>query len=118
MHFCMGQLESVALFSKAGHCESMKKSIPYEEVNDHSKCDYDQINANDCCENHSVVIEGHEELAQVSSVSAPDFQMVEVLYALVSFIFSAPAVDYYSYNDYSPPLIERDISVFIQSFLI
>tara|TARA_Y100000114_G_scaffold156218_1_gene182685 strand:- start:12289 stop:12723 length:435 start_codon:yes stop_codon:yes gene_type:complete len=118
MHFCMGELESIAIFSEAGHCDSMKKSIPCEEANDHSICDHEQINAKGCCENHTLVIEGHEELTQVSSISAPDFHMVAVLYALVSFIFSAPAVDYYSYKDYSPPLIDRDIPVLVQSFLI
>lgn len=71
-----------------------------------------------CCEDYTVVLEGSEELNMISSVAAPDFQMAAVLYTLVSFMFTAPEADYYTYNDYSPPLIERDIPVLVQSFLI
>ena len=122
MHFCMGQLESIALFQQAKPCEMVTQPAPC--VHDHNgsrECEHNRAHTakKGCCEDHLLQVEGQDELAQVAaSVSMPDFHMVAVLYALVSFISSAPTVDYYSYKDYSPPLIERDIPVLVQSFLI
>ena len=85
-------------------------------------CEHQQVTKKGCCEGQTLVIEGHEYLTQVTKVAVPDFQMIAVLYVVVSFLFSAPAVDHYTFNDYfndySPPLIERDITVLVQSFLI
>jgi hypothetical protein len=118
MHFCMGQLESIALFSGAEPCEMATQKSPCATDKHDPDCEHQQVTKKGCCEDQTVVIEGHEDLTQVTKVAVPDFQMIAVLYAVVSFLFSAPAVDYYSYNDYSPPLIERDIPVLVQSFLI
>ncbi|MEQ8682450.1 MAG: hypothetical protein RID25_21980 [Cyclobacteriaceae bacterium] len=117
MHFCMGQLESIALFSGAEPCEMVAQKSPCASEKHDSDCDH-KITKKSCCEDHTVVMEGSEELNIISSVSAPDFHMTAILYAVVSFLFSDTAVDHYTFNDYSPPLIERDIPVLVQSFLI
>jgi hypothetical protein len=117
MHFCMGQLESIALFSGAEPCEMATQKSPCASDKHDSDCDH-KITKKSCCEDQTVVMEGHEDLTQVSKVAVPDFQMIAVLYAVVSILFSATAVDHYSFNDYSPPLIGRDITVLVQSFLI
>ncbi len=118
MHFCMGQLESIVLFSTAEPCEmATKKSTCASEKHD-PDCDH-EINKNGCCEDHTLIIEGREDLKVVSKVTLPDFQVAAfVIYTLVSYLFLEPTTDYSSYKDYSPPLIERDIPVLVQSFLI
>jgi hypothetical protein len=118
MHFCMGQLESIALFAGAEPCEMAQQKSPCSTHQHDPDCKHQQVTKKGCCEDHTVVIEGHEDLTQVSKIAVPDFQMVAVLYAVVSFIFSTTSVDHYSYNDYSPPLIDRDIPVLVQSFII
>ncbi len=118
IHFCMGQLESIAFFSSADPCEMAQQKTPCATDKHDLDCDHQQVTKKGCCEDHTLVLEGSEELSIVKSISAPDFQMTAVLYALVSFIFTSPSVDYYSFNDYSPPLINRDITVLVQSFLI
>ncbi|MEQ8554810.1 hypothetical protein RT717_01335 [Imperialibacter roseus] len=121
MHFCMGQLESIALFQQAKPCEMVTQPVPCVHDHHDQECELNHTHTakKGCCEDHFLQVEGQDELARVAApVSMPDFHMVAVLYALVSFIFSAPTVDYYSYKDYSPPLIERDIPVLVQSFLI
>jgi len=117
MHFCMGQLENIAFFSGAEPCEMVTQKSPCASDKHDSDCDH-KITEKSCCEDQTVVMEGHEDLTQVTKVAVPDFQMIAVLYAVVSFLFSATAVDHYTFNDYSPPLIERDIPVLVQSFLI
>lgn len=118
MHFCMGQLESVALFSDVDPCEMAQQKTPCASIKHNPDCKYKQVAKKGCCEDRTLVLEGSEELSIVKSVSIPDVHMTAVLYAMVSFIFTSPSVSHYSFNDYSPPLIERDIPVLIQSFLI
>lgn len=118
MHFCMGQLENIAFFSGAEPCEMVTQKSPCATDKHDPDCEHQQVTKKGCCEDQAVVMEGHEDLTQVSKVAVPDFQMIAVLFAVVSFLFSATAVDHYTFNDYSPPLIERDIIVLVQSFLI
>lgn len=106
----MGQLESIALFSGAEPCEMATQKSPCATNKHDPDCEHQQVTKKGCCEDQTVVIEGHEDLTQVTKIA--------VLYAVVSFLFSATAVDHYTFNDYSPPLIERDIIVLVQSFLI
>ncbi len=118
MHFCMGQLESVALFSDPDPCEMAPQKSPCSTDKHDPDCEHQQLTKKGCCEDHTLVLEGSEELSIVKPFSIPDVHMAAVLYAMVSFIFTSPSVSHYSFNDYSPPLIERDIPVLIQSFLI
>lgn len=118
IHFCMGRLESIALLAGAEPCEMAQQKTPCSSDSQDLDCEHQEVTKKGCCEDQTVVIEGHEDLTQVSKIAVPDFQMVAVLYAVVSFIFSTTSVDHYSYNDYSSPLIERDIPVLVQSFLI
>ncbi|MGK7391507.1 MAG: HYC_CC_PP family protein [Candidatus Cyclobacteriaceae bacterium M2_1C_046] len=118
MHFCMGQLESIALFSGAEPCEMATQKSPCANDKHDPDCEPQQVTKKGCCEDQTLVIEGHEDLTLLTKVAVPDFQMIAVIYAVVSFLFSDIAVDHYTFNDYSPPLIERDIPVLVQSFLI
>lgn len=117
IHFCMGQLESIALFSDAEPCEMAKQQSPCASEKHDPDCNH-KITEKGCCEDHSIVAEGSKELNIISPVSAPDFHLTAVLYAVVSFMFITPEEDYYTFNDYPPPLIERDVVVLVQSFLI
>ncbi|SHM87135.1 hypothetical protein SAMN04488057_104164 [Cyclobacterium lianum] len=83
-----------------------------------TECEHEHMAMTDCCEDHTLVLEGSEELSLLKTVSVPDFHTTALLFALVSQIFSLPSSDYQSFNDYTPPLIERDIPVLVQSFLI
>lgn len=114
----MGQLQSIAFFSEAEPCEMATQKSPCANDKHDPDCEHQQVTKKGCCEDQTLVIEGHEDLTQVTKVAVPDFQMIAVRYVVVSFLFSAPAVHHYTFNDYSPPLIERDITVLVQSFLI
>ncbi len=118
LHFCMGQLQNVALFGGADPCGMEQEKSPCSANTHRSDLEHQQLTQNGCCEDQSIVLEGSKEPGIVEIAFVPDFQMTAVLYALVSFIFTSPSIDYDSFNDYSPPVIERDIPVLVQSFLI
>ncbi len=76
---------------------------------------------NGCCEEESIVLKGKETNAEVQAVAQiiPSFNLIAVilpvLYTVVDLdVFSAAT----RYAHYRPPLIERDITVLVQSFLI
>lgn len=116
IHLCMGQIESVALFKESKACEMANQVAPCakEKHNWHGH----QLSKNGCCEDHSIFIEGQDEITKTASVAISDLQFVAALYAVVTYLFAQPSVDTVSYNAYSPPLFERDIPVLIQSLLI
>lgn len=118
MHFCMGQLESIALFSGVDPCEMAQQKTPCSTDKHDSGCEHQQVTKKGCCEDQTLVIEGQDEIAQSSTLVVPDFQMIAVLVAVISFYFESPVADHYSFLDYSPPQIDRDITVLVQSFLI
>lgn len=119
MHFCMGEMKSIALFSSASPCQKKNQRPPCPRgIHDQDGSSHSQMTKKGCCEDQSLVKDGLEELTQTSSVSVPDVPMMAALYATFSLLSDSPFVHSGSYNEYSPPLIERDIPVFIQSFLI
>jgi len=117
MHFCMGQLQSIALFSEAESCEGAPEKVPFSaKIPDYE--DSERIAGRGCCEDHIVVVEGSEELNIASTIVLPDFGMVVAFLARTSDTSTSLEIDFHSNIGYSPPIIERNITVLIQSFLI
>lgn len=71
-----------------------------------------------CCEDQSLLIGGQDELAKANTLSALDLKFVPILFAFASFLIARPNVPFTFFKDYVPPLIDRDIPVLIQSFLL
>ncbi len=90
MHFCMGQLESIALFSGVEPCEMATQKSPCATDKHDPDCERQQVTKKGCCEDQTVVIEGHEDLTQVTKVAVPDFQMIAVCSTLWYRFFSEP----------------------------
>ncbi len=107
-HICGGKVKSVALYVKADSCK------PCMGAEHHAK-------KNGCCEEESIVVKATETAAEVGVVSqvSPSFNLLAVilpvLYSITrtDFIVASPR-----YALYKPPLPERDITVFVHSFLI
>lgn len=116
MHFCMEQIESIAFFKDAKACEMMTKAPPCAKEDHHGGGEHED--AKGCCEDRTHLIEGQDELKEVGSVSLPNIQFVAVLYAVVFNYFALSDVENHTFKKYSPPIIERDIPVLVQSFLI
>ena len=112
LHLCAGQIQSAALFVKAQPCKDVQK--PCHGTEHHSK-------KQGCCEEKSIVVKGKETTAEVKVATSisPSFNLIAVILpVLYSIINTDSVVATPRYAHYKPPLIQRDITVFVQSFLI
>lgn len=106
-HYCLGQLKSISIFHEAKSCMT---EMDMEE----ESCPLD------CCDNTSEQYK-LEEFKQVSFEDsfAPDLKLIAVIsYFLAnSDLTHAPASNTPNPH-YLPPLIDQDIPVMVQSFLL
>lgn len=112
MHLCGGRVQSVAVFTKAQPCMELIKAC--HETKHVSK-------QKGCCEEKSIVFKGKETNAEVKDATSlsPSFSIIGVvLPVLYSIRTLDPSVVAIRYAHYKPPLPKRDITVFVQSFLI
>ena len=74
-----------------------------------------------CCKEESILLKGKETTAELKTVTelTPSFNLISVILPV---LFSINEVDSFSasprYAQYKPPIVERDITIFVQSFLI
>jgi hypothetical protein len=109
IHFCMGHVENIALFTKAEGCEK-EKSLP--PCHKHIKIP--------CCEDETVVHKADDVKAPTFDIQivAPTDIKIEHPYVLISEVIpSAPLLGFH-YYDYNPPLRSYDLTVEHQVFLI
>ena len=112
LHLCAGKVQSIALFGKAKPCKEVQK--PCHGTEHHSK-------KNGCCEEESIVLKGKDTTAEVKAPAqiTPSFTLITVIFpVLYSVINPDSFLATPRYALYKPPLPERDITVFVQSFLI
>jgi len=112
MHLCGGEVQSMALFVKPQPCKSVQK--PCHGTEHHGK-------KNGCCEERSVVLKGEDAPAIIKATTgaSPSFNLVTVILpVLYSIVNSETTVSTPRYAHYKPPLIQKDITVLVQTFLI
>lgn len=109
MHFCMGDIQSIALLVKPDGCEKEKNLPPCHR----------HTNA-PCCEDETVIHEGDDLKASISELQVLALEPIDFERALVAIseiIPSAPSSRIHYYN-YDPPLRSWDLTVDHQVFLI
>lgn len=121
-HYCQGELLDFTLFGKAQPCEmAMNESdLPPCHTQDKGDRAADLFSKKPCCENHDAAVEGQD----IPTSPKNSYNLVPSVKFLAAFT-------YIFFQDYLPsrgkdalfaerrsPLIERDIPVLIQSFLI
>ena len=113
LHLCGGNVQSIALFVKAQPCKmEMPKPCHGNKI---------QSKRNGCCEEESILLKGKETTAELKTVTelTPSFNLISVILPV---LYSIIEVDSFSasprYAHYKPPIVERDITVFVRSFLI
>jgi hypothetical protein len=108
MHFCMGEVQNIALFGKADVCEQ-EQSLP--PCHRHMKAP--------CCDDETVIHDADDfklSLTQVQ-LSVPQFITVEQCFVIIGEIIPASPRQR-AYFNYDPPLRSSDITVKHQVFLI
>ena len=108
-HICMGEVENVALFTKADGCEK-EKSLP--PCHRHLKAP--------CCEDETYVHDGDDFKASIDhyQVVAPAPIDIEHPMVLISEVIPASHTSRIQYYKYDPPLRSWDLTVEHQVFLI
>ncbi len=113
LHLCGGNVQSIALFVKAQPCKmEMPKSCHGSKA---------QAKQKGCCEEESILLKGKETNAELKTVTelTPSFKLISVILPV---LYVINEVDSFSasprYAQYKPPIVERDINIFVQSFLI
>lgn len=124
MHYCGNHLKSFNLFGKAKNCYELAGITAPETSPSNEKhqtlttgCSMDK---KDCCQNRSLSF----QTDLTSDTQTADFVISQpLLDFIVAFVVvyldtRLPKTTISTFDYYKPPLIVRDIPVFIQSFLI
>jgi len=113
MHFCGGNVQSVSLIEEATPCPMEVQLPPC-----HKKM---AVKKSGCCEDKHVAFEGKDFNAQVQDFSMLAWQSmnwVAALPVIMEVIQVNEAIAFSNHTPYKPPIVERDIPVLVQSFLI
>ncbi len=106
-HYCGQTIVDVALFGEAEACPMAA------EMN----CDSDE---KPCCANRNIIIEGEDYLSS-KSFEKQEVEKVEILLAQLEYPIELLLEEKQTnafVKYYTPPLIEQDITLVIQSFLL
>lgn len=114
MHFCGDEIQSMAVFGQAQQCEE------HDNACDHGgKANHTSVNQKGCCEDATVLIDsdkyGSKKTETVIVESSYFFLPVA---RLVQEFSSLEGLAFNHFLHYRPPLIERDIIILVQTFLI
>jgi hypothetical protein len=111
LHYCMGRLKNVMLYSSAERCAMPAGDMP---------CTNQPVMAGrGCCENHQVAVSTADYTPPAAGFSMPGVQLVPAYVILRQLGHPAEvATLHHLFHRYIPPLTERDIPVLVQSFLI
>jgi len=109
IHFCSGQIQNIALFSKAESCEMEKRMPP---------CHRQETQP--CCEDETIIHNSEDFNAPTTDISilpvlALDVELPPILISEV--IPSSPFLQAQFYN-YDPPVRAADLTVSLHTFLI
>lgn len=113
-HYCGGELQEVAINADVEPCPMCKTREEMPACHDTG----DENNA--CCENEQDKIETSEfnTAKKAEKQLITDFQLIAFTYVLFENIHTSDIESKSYYKDYTPPLIDHDIPVEVQSFLL
>ena len=127
IHFCGGHVDNFAFYGQADECSMMKKGTSEEtpschqkvEKKCHSHSDKNAISKKNCCENESYVLQTIEDGQTSNSFEIANFDLTIVTVFILSnfnlFEFETKRAEYFNY---SPPILNDDVTILHQLFLI
>ena len=113
MHFCGGHVQSVSMIEEAAPCPMEVQFPPC-----HKKM---AVKKSGCCEDKHVAFEGKDFNTQIQDFSLLTWQAINwvaTLPIIMEVIQVNEALTFSNHTPYKPPIVERDILVLVQSFLI
>lgn len=125
LHFCQGQLKSFSFWGEAAschtlatksHCHKKMKTchVALAQNNDVKGC------KKDCCSNTTIEMEHSDELqtSQKLEITPTQFQFLSAFVQVYVLRNTERNKAIIPYLNYVPPLLNKDIPVLIQSFLL
>ena len=109
IHLCSGNIQDIALFSKAKSCVNEKELPPCHKQE-----------SKPCCEDESVIHDAQDVKGDVSKLQlspAPGFDIDQPL-VLIAEVIPSSSLAQIQYYNYDPPLRWTDITVEHHVFLI
>lgn len=109
IHLCGGDVQNIALFTKADVCEMEKQLPPCHRQEPRS-----------CCDDEVIVHEGENfkvSSTEISVASIPAMEMV-LPDVIISEVIPSNPVQKFHYHNYDPPLRAENITIALQVFLI
>lgn len=109
VHFCSGQIQNIALFTKAEGCAKEQKLPPCHR---HMKAP--------CCEDETVIHNAEDFKASPThfNINAPAAIDLEQSMVVIAEIIPATPAARVKYYNYDPPLRSSDFTVAYQVFII
>lgn len=122
MHFCNGQLKNVNLLGDAQNCHDAVKTTSHcakmQMDSQLESCTQPGVKSDNCCDNKTISVELEEDFVQ-SSINSVSFEQSAIIlaYALTLLDVQSNALEIIPYQNYKPPLLDREIPLLLQSFL-
>lgn len=121
-HFCQGELLDFTLFGDAEPCEMAMSGNDLPPCHNQDSADQStgSFTKKPCCENHDATVAGQDTPTLLKSIDSliPSVKFLAAFAYTVFYNYLALRDKNTLFTEYRPPLIQRDIPVFIQSFLI
>ena len=111
-HICMGEITDVSYFIAANSCGMTDEDC---DINDSSEI---QIQKEKCCNDVHELIPGNQNEQQaIQSFEIEQVQFI-IAYTYIYINLFEDKNDIIPYRDYTPPLVDKDINILYQTFLI
>lgn len=126
MHFCKDELKSFSLVGQAEVCHPIKakektetNACPFHQKIQKEKAS-SQIQEKGCqktcCDNQKILIDFDENLVQITTRELSNLSFISS--TPIQYIQNRIVQSIYPHQNYHPPLLNRDIPIFVQSFLL
>lgn len=125
LHYCQGHLRSISILAKTKCCSTEKKALCHKSLNDIGYDETCNIANEDksCCQNEKLVIKSlDQDLLMVNSILTDiKYPHIQLMAIAANFVFEG--IDdtgdlIVNFEQYKPPLPERDIQILFQTFLL
>jgi len=113
-HICGGEIENMSIFGHAKSC-----ILNNNGCDNHTNANQRSYNQNGCCKDTNLVIDTDRYLSNATEkVSTENIISISILIVSVVQGIDYTLEEYSHTSIYKPPLINRDITILVQSFLI
>lgn len=116
IHYCLGEIEAFMFYGVADECDMSAGDQVVSGTLSH--CTKLVVNEDHCCDDETFLVEGQSFPYEKATSVLPQLSFVTLYYLVNSSELSVDINLFSSFTQYLPPLIEHDIPVMIQSFLL